>query len=70
MNFEKDMDAMLTVEESYDIYEDSLYDKIAAEGDYWTASLSFYKQVKEKPIGELSDKQKAWLQKINDSLQN
>lgn len=53
------------VEDVYDICEDWLH-SVSEDGSYWEASYRFYNEVKKKPVEKLSDKQKEWLNKLEN----
>lgn len=55
------------VESVYDIDEDALALK-ADENEYWASCYKFYKENKERKVAFLSQKQRDWLEKIQDGL--
>lgn len=63
------MGAKETVENSYDIDEDTLYDK-SESSEFWANSYRFYVGIKKKVVDSLSDRQLDWLEKIEASLDN
>lgn len=66
-DFMKDMDAMKPVSEAFDIDEEELSYK-AESSDYWKSSYDFYKQVKDRVATSLTERQRDWLNKIEDKL--
>lgn len=57
----------MLVKDDFDIDADLLYQK-SQENDYWNSAHSFYEDVKEKPTNNLTDRQRNWLIKIEDKL--
>lgn len=55
----------LKVHEVYDIDEDEIH---LREGSYWESVTKFYSDVKNKNETDLTNGQRAWLQKIEKSL--
>jgi len=58
----------MTVGEVLKLEEEEIRDKRKEYGDYWDKSADFYKQVKDKDIKTLTQKQKDWLLKIREKL--
>lgn len=58
---------MEKVSEFYEIDEDELEAK-SEESSYWENSYFFYLEVKNKPVDNLSDRQKDWLESIEKEL--
>lgn len=57
----------LNVRDEYQFNELILED-LAMTNEYWAKVINFYEQVYDKELGELSDSQISWLDKIKDSL--
>ena len=60
------MDAIKLVKEVYAIDPDILYDK-SRRNDYWAECENFYDKVKNRVVTSLSDREKNWLQKIEEA---
>ena len=60
--------AKKTVADVYQFDEDELHLK-ADDSEYWANCFSFYEQVKDCPIGVLSQKQIDWLERISEKLE-
>jgi hypothetical protein len=59
---------VVSVEQYFDdIDEETLIEK-ADENEYWQKCCEFYQQVKTKNVDFLTEKQFAWLEKIQDQL--
>jgi len=61
----------MLVKDLFGVDEEEIEEKAENEerGDFWTNSLSFYNQVKDRDIQTLSKKQTNWLEKIDDLIQ-
>lgn len=57
-----------TVEEYLADTSESLLAEKAAESDYWAKCFDFIQENEDKPLHELSRKQKEWLFKIKEGL--
>jgi len=57
----------LIVRDEYQFNELILED-LAMTNEYWAKVINFYEQVYNKELGELSDSQISWLDKIKVSL--
>lgn len=63
------MEKHKTVQEVFYLDEGEIENMIRfSKTDYLAKSLSFYRSVKQKPIGQLSDKQTVWLTKLRDMM--
>jgi uncharacterized membrane protein YqiK len=58
---------MQTVKEMYEINEDDLEER-AEDSEYWASAYNFYLDNKNKPADRLTDKQAAWMEKIEEQL--
>jgi len=54
----------MKVEDKYYIDDDEFYEK-SKENEYWENAYSFYEQIKEQDIDELTHRQLKWLEKIH-----
>jgi hypothetical protein len=44
-------------------------DRLRDDNDYWESCWNFYQDVKTRSVDELTEKQKNWLMKIEDKLE-
>lgn len=58
----------LIVRDEYQFNELFLED-LAMTNEYWAKVINFYEQVYNKELGELSDSQISWLDKISNDLE-
>lgn len=66
---EKNSTDFRTVAEFYSFTQDDLEEKAALAGSpYWANCLDFYERVKNKSINALSQKEAAWLEKIEETI--
>ena len=56
-----------TVETTYKIIEMYIHDK-EGESSYWDLSINFWEDVKDKYMDEITEKQKDWLDQIEEAL--
>ena len=59
--------SQVLVKDNYSIYDNVLIAK-AGHSSYWKNVKKFWDSVKENPVGTLSERQRRWLEKIEEAM--